>query len=100
MSLFTKPALVVHSFSDVYSNIIVLPSGNVNTFLQYLVSISFDRFVYIFFIFIVENCEYMFPTRFYEEIFLSAYEIYQCSKSVNFTVNNNIQVILWDFLDI
>jgi len=57
---------------DVYSNIIFWPSGNVNTSLQYQVSILFDRFAYIFFIFIVENCKYMLPISFYEEILLSA----------------------------
>ena len=90
MSLFTNLALVAHFFcSDVYSNIIFWPSGNV-TSLQYKVSILFDRFAYIFFIFIVENCEYMFPISFYEEIL----QLYQFSKSANFSVNSNIQGIL------
>ena len=73
ISLFRNPALLVHFFVLMFTQILFFwPSGNVNTFLQYLVSILFDRFVYIYFIFIVENCEYMFPIRFYEEISLSA----------------------------
>ena len=73
MSLFRNPALLVHFFVLMFTQILFFwPSGNVNTFLQYLVSILFDRFVYIYFISIVENCEYMFPIRFYEEISLSA----------------------------
>ena len=67
-----KPSFSCTLFSEVYSDIIVLPSGDVDTFLQYLVSILFDRFVNIYFIFIVENCEYVFQIRFYEEILLSA----------------------------
>ena len=86
-----KPSFSCTFFcSDVYSNIIFWPSGIVNTFLQYLVSILFDRFVYVFFIFIVENCEYMFRISFYEEIL----QLYQFSKSANFSVNSNIQGIL------
>ena len=42
----------------------------------------------------------MFPVTFYEEILLSAQEIHPFSKPANFTVNNNIQLILRDFLDI
>ena len=77
MSLFTNPAFVVNFFPDVYSNIIFLPLGNVNIFLQYLVSILLDRFVHIFLYVLLRTVNTFFPLYFMKKY------CYLHKKSIN-----------------